>query len=348
MDEKEVKKFVKKRYGQIAKTQSTCCSPSCCATSTKDIATTIGYSEEDLKNVPEVSNMGLGCGNPVALASLKEGETVLDLGSGGGIDVFLAARRVGAKGKAIGVDMTEEMVRKARATASKYGYENVEFRLGEIENLPIEDNSVDAVISNCVINLSSDKEKVFQEAYRVLKPSGRIMISDLVTEGELPEEIRKSFEAWAGCLAGALEKNQYLDTIKRAGFKDPKIVSETSYNTDFSKELKKILEEMDFTVHFDEAKTGTENLKIKHSNDSLKGIPKNTYWIRFKPSASVPIDWIKRFSRKAGLKHRTQKDGHAIIYGEERRLKELVNNIIGLIKGAQARILSVQVEAYKN
>jgi ubiquinone/menaquinone biosynthesis C-methylase UbiE len=348
MDEKEVKKFVKKRYGQIAKTQSTCRSSSCCATSTKDIATTIGYSEEDLKNVPEVSNMGLGCGNPVALASLKEGETVLDLGSGGGIDVFLAAKRVGAKGKAIGVDMTKEMVQKARATASKYGYKNVEFRLGEIENLPLEDNSVDAVISNCVINLSSDKKKVFQEAYRVLKPSGRIMISDLVTKGELPVEIRKSFEAWAGCIAGALEKKQYLNMIKRAGFKHPKIVSETGYNTDLSKELEQTLKEMDLIAHFNEAEIGTKSLKIKHSNDSLEGLPKNTCWIRFKPSANVPIDWIKRFSGKAGLKHRTQKDGYTIIHGEERRLKKFVNNVIKLIKDVQARRLSVQVEAYKN
>jgi ubiquinone/menaquinone biosynthesis C-methylase UbiE len=182
--------------------------------------------------------MGLGCGNPVALASLKEGETVLDLGSGGGIDVFLAARNVGANGKVIGVDMTEEMVQKAKTTASKHGYENVEFRLGEIENLPVEDNSIDVIISNCVINLSTDKQKVFQEAYRVLRPGGRIMISDLVTEGELPQEIRKSFDAWACCVAGALEKNQYLNTIRSAGFQNVNITSETTYTTDVSQELK--------------------------------------------------------------------------------------------------------------
>ena len=172
------------------------------------------------------------------MASLREGETVLDLGSGGGIDVFLAAKKVGKKGKAIGVDMTEEMINKAKVIASKYGYENVEFRLGEIENLPIEDGSVDVVISNCVINLSPDKEKVFRETYRVLKPNGRILISDLVTEEELPEEVRKSFTAWAGCVAGALEKNQYLDTIKRAGFKNIDIVSQYTYDVDISKELK--------------------------------------------------------------------------------------------------------------
>jgi SAM-dependent methyltransferase len=197
----------------------------------------IGYSEEEIKSLPEEALLGLGCGNPVALASLKEGETVLDLGSGGGIDIFLAAKKVGVKGKAIGVDMTEEMINKARSTALKYGYENVEFRLGEIENLPLEDDSVDVVISNCVINLSPDKGKVFQETYRVLKPSGRIMISDLVTEGELPEEVRRSFDAWACCVAGALEKNQYLNTIRKAGFKEIKIISETSYNIDVSPEI---------------------------------------------------------------------------------------------------------------
>jgi ubiquinone/menaquinone biosynthesis C-methylase UbiE len=182
--------------------------------------------------------MGLGCGNPVALASLEEGETVLDLGSGGGIDVFLAAKKVGPNGKVIGVDMTKEMVDKATATAEKYDYENVEFRLGEIENLPVESDSLDAVISNCVINLSPDKEKVFKEAHRVLKPGGRIMISDLVTEGELPEEIKKSFDAWAGCVAGALEKGQYLDIIRQVGFKDVRIVSESAYDIDVSPELR--------------------------------------------------------------------------------------------------------------
>ncbi len=235
--EKEVKEFVRKRYGEIAKTEGSCC-PSCgCEPSVKDVALRMGYSEEDLRNIPEASSMGLGCGNPIALAGLKEGETILDLGSGAGIDVFLAAKKVGAKGKAIGVDMTDEMVNRATVTASKYGYENVEFRRGEIEKLPIDDETIDVVISNCVINLSPDKEKVFQEAYRVLKPNGRIMISDLVTEGELPEEIRKSFEAWAGCIAGALEKSQYLDAIRRVGFKKVRIVSESTYDIGISSEL---------------------------------------------------------------------------------------------------------------
>ncbi|UCE29899.1 MAG: arsenite methyltransferase [Candidatus Bathyarchaeota archaeon] len=226
--EKEIKEFVRKRYGEIAQTRR-----SCCGSSTREhagAARIMGYSEEDLTNIPESSNMGLGCGNPTALVSLKKGETILDLGSGGGFDVFLAAKKIGPKGKAIGVDMTEEMVQKAKATASRYGYKNVEFKLGEIENLPIEDKSVDVIVSNCVINLSPDKEKVFQEAYRVLKPGGRLMISDLVTEGELPESVRNSFKAWAGCVAGALEKNQYLKTIRRAGFKNVEVVSEKAFN----------------------------------------------------------------------------------------------------------------------
>lgn len=236
---REVKEFVKKRYGEIAKSRGACCAPSCeCSPSAVDVGLKIGYSEEDLMSVPEAARMGLGCGNPVALASLKEGETVLDLGSGGGIDVFLAAKAVGPKGKAIGVDMTEEMVEKARSAAEKYGYENVEFRVGEIENLPVEDRSVDAVISNCVINLAPDKERVFREAHRVLKQGGRIMISDLVTEGELPEEVRKSLDAWAGCIAGALEKTSYLETIERAGFKNVRIVSESTYDIDISDDLK--------------------------------------------------------------------------------------------------------------
>jgi arsenite methyltransferase len=237
MESEKVKEFIKKRYGEIAQTEQTCCSSSCCAPSIKDVALQIGYSERDLENIPDSSILGLGCGNPVALASLKEGETVLDLGSGGGIDVFLASKKVGPHGKVIGVDMTKEMLEKAEASALKYGYSNVEFRLGEIENLPIEDETIDAIISNCVINLSPDKLKVFQEAYRVLKPNGRLMVSDIVTQGELPEDVRKSFDAWAGCIAGALEKSEYLDTIKRAGFKNIKIISEKAYAMNLSEDL---------------------------------------------------------------------------------------------------------------
>jgi arsenite methyltransferase len=348
MQKKEVKEFVKKRYGEIAKTEATCCSSSCCESYPKDMALKIGYTEEDLKNVPESSNMGLGCGNPVALASLKENETVLDLGSGGGIDVFLAAKRVGAKGKAIGVDMTEEMVQKAKATASKYGYKNVEFRLGEIENLPVEDNSIDVVISNCVINLSSDKEKVFREAYRVLRPGGRIMISDLVTEGELPEDVRKSLDAWAGCVAGALEKSEYLDTVKRAGFGDVKIVSEARCGVNFSEDVSCTLEEMDFTAHFNRPHTTIEDLTITYSPESPAWISESASWIRIKPKASIPVEWITQFSSEFGLQHNSQNDGYLWIYGEEGKLKEFVNKIIKLAQSAQVKMTSVKVEAHKN
>jgi SAM-dependent methyltransferase len=247
MENEKIKKHVKKRYGEIAKTEcsscsSSCSSPSCCSSSSgtppQYIAWKLGYSPDDIESVPEESVLGLGCGNPVAHASLKEGETVLDLGSGGGIDVFLASKKVGAQGKVIGVDMTQEMLDRAEATASKHDYKNVEFRLGEIEALPVEDASVDAVISNCVINLAPDKLKVFKEAYRVLKPTGRIMVSDIVTQGELPEDVRKSFDAWAGCIAGALEKDDYLDQIKQAGFENIKVVSRKPYTIDVSLELR--------------------------------------------------------------------------------------------------------------
>ena len=237
MESKKVKEFVKKRYGEIAQSEQSCCSSTCCGPSTKDISKEIGYSELDLENLPDSAILGLGCGNPVALANLKEGETVLDLGSGGGIDVFLASKKVGQHGKVIGVDMTEEMLNRAKVSALKNGYSNVEFRLGEIENLPVENGTVDTIISNCVINLSSDKLKVFQEAYRVLKPEGKLMVSDIVTKGELPESVRKSFDAWAGCIAGALEKSEYLDAIKRAGFRTIKIISENDYTINLSDDL---------------------------------------------------------------------------------------------------------------
>jgi len=243
MENKKIKKHVKKRYGEIAKAECSSCSSGCCSSSScgpppQYVAWKIGYSPSDIESVPEDSLLGLGCGNPVALASLKEGETVLDLGSGGGVDVFLAAKKVGTRGKVIGVDMTQEMVERAKASALKNGYANVEFRLGEIESLPVEDETVDVIISNCVVNLAPDKLKVFQEAYRVLKPKGRLLVSDLVTQGELPEEVRNSFDAWAGCIAGALEKSDYLDKISNAGFQNIKIVSQKPYTIDVSPELR--------------------------------------------------------------------------------------------------------------
>jgi arsenite methyltransferase len=244
MKQEEVKKNVREHYGKIAKENSSCgCAgsgstqkiSSCCGNSANEadgISKQIGYTDADIKTVPEGANLGLGCGNPIALASLKKGEIVLDLGSGGGFDCFLASKKVGAKGRVIGVDMTAEMLDKSRENARKGGYKNVEFRLGEIENLPAADNSVDVIISNCVINLSVDKKRVFQEAFRVLKPGGRLMVSDLVLLRELPDFIMKSVEAYVGCVAGALKKDEYLGAIKAAGFKDVKVVDETIFPLD--------------------------------------------------------------------------------------------------------------------
>ena len=233
MEKKNIRKVVREGYARIVKQGDPCCAPanSCCGSpdSAEGISKKIGYTEEELKSVPEGSNMGLGCGNPVALASLKEGDTVLDLGAGAGFDCFLAANKVGKKGKVIGVDMTPEMLEKARENVEKGGYDNVEFRLGEIENLPVADNSVDAIISNCVINLAPDKRKVFEDAFRVLKPDGRLMISDIVLLKELPEEIMDSIEAYVGCVAGAILKDEYIKAIEQAGFQDVRIVDETSF-----------------------------------------------------------------------------------------------------------------------
>jgi arsenite methyltransferase len=229
MEEKKVKEFVKERYSKIATNEESSNSCSCCGGEENSIikqAQAAGYTIEEIKSIPSDAVFGLGCGNPTALAEINSGETVLDLGSGGGIDVFLAANKVGDMGKVIGVDMTSEMVETAVKNGIEGGYENVEFKEGEIENLPIEDNAIDLIISNCVINLTPDKLKAYREAYRVLKPDGRILISDIVTDGEIPIEIRKNFQAWAGCIAGALEKQEYIDTIKKTGFKDVEIVSE--------------------------------------------------------------------------------------------------------------------------
>lgn len=233
MKKEEIKKVVREGYAQIARQGSSCCAPasSCCGGGSlaRTLSKNVGYTEEELKAVPDGANLGLGCGNPVALASLKEGETVLDLGSGAGFDCFLAANKVGEKGRVIGVDMTPEMLEKARENARQGDYRNVEFRLGEIENLPVADNSVDVIISNCVINLSPDKRRVFAEAFRVLKPGGRLMISDIVLLKELPDFIKDSIEAYIGCLSGAIMKNEYLGAIKAAGFQKVRIVDETSF-----------------------------------------------------------------------------------------------------------------------
>lgn len=225
-----MKDFVKKIYGDIANKKKSCC----CNFKNTDVSEKVGYSKDDLSSIPLEANMGLGCGNPVVLASLKEGETVVDLGCGGGIDVFLAAKRVGNKGRVIGIDMTEDMIKKAKANAQKTGFKNVEFRLGEIENLPLDSSIADCIISNCVINLSEDKQKVFNEAFRVLKVGGRLMVSDMVLLADLPDAVLKSPELHAGCIAGALRKEEYLHKIKKAGFKEVGVTREDSVSlTDY-------------------------------------------------------------------------------------------------------------------
>ncbi len=234
---KDMRKNVQEKYGQIAAASGSCCGPAklgCCdaAPSAGELSTAVGYSAADLASIPEGANLGLGCGNPVALASLQPGETVLDLGSGGGIDCFLAARRVGPEGRVIGVDMTPEMIHLARENAGKNGSKNVEFRLGEIENLPVADGTIDAAISNCVINLSPDKERVFREIYRVLKPGGRMMVSDIVLDGELPEPVKESIAAYTGCIGGALKREDYLAAMAKAGFTQVEIVAETPVPVD--------------------------------------------------------------------------------------------------------------------
>jgi len=235
MSEQEIKSAVRKRYAEIARGGASCCGPSassgsCCSPSApEDLSRKIGYEDRDLSAVPEGANLGLGCGNPVALASLRTGDVVVDLGSGAGFDCFLAAERVGDSGRVIGVDMTHEMLEKARENARKGGYRSVEFRLGEIENLPVADGTADVIISNCVINLSTDKPRVFREAFRILKPGGRLMVSDLVITRPLPESVRRSVEGYTGCISGALMKEDYLDAIRSAGFSEVQVVGESSY-----------------------------------------------------------------------------------------------------------------------
>jgi len=224
MKEENVRKIVRQGYAKAAKNAS------CCGDT--EITERIGYTKREIESVPEGASFSLGCGNPIALASLKKGETVVDLGSGGGFDCFLAANKVGENGKVIGVDMTPEMLDKARENLRKGKYKNVEFRLGEIENLPVADNTADIIISNCVINLSPNKKQVFQEAFRVLKPGGRLMISDIVLLAKLPESVKRSVQAYVGCVSGAVMKDEYVQLIKDVGFKDVEIVEETRFPVD--------------------------------------------------------------------------------------------------------------------
>ncbi len=258
LEDDKIRQIVRDRYAKVAigrQEASSCCGPtastenlelSSCSDNAcsplrlpadkvgefmENYSTQLGYSEGDLKSVPDGANLGLGCGNPTAHASIQEGETVVDLGAGGGLDCFIAANKVGKTGKVIGVDMTPQMIDKARENARKGNYDNIEFRLGEIENLPVANDTADLVISNCVINLSPNKDKAFNEAFRVLKPGGRLMVSDIVLLKELPDIIKENNEAYAGCIAGAIMKERYLRLIEEAGFQDVEIMEESSFST---------------------------------------------------------------------------------------------------------------------
>jgi arsenite methyltransferase len=267
LDKEKIRKAVRENYGKLAKvgtispnfnSATSCCrvseaadaaSPpvSCCGDAdakSEPMSALMGYSKEDMDGVPEGANMGLGCGNPVALASLKLGETVVDLGSGGGFDCFLAAKQVGATGQVIGVDMTPEMVSKARVNAEKLAIKNVEFRLGEIEHLPVADTSADIIMSNCVINLSPDKTKVYREAFRILKAGGRLAIADIVATAPLPEEVQKNLALVAACVGGAATINDTREMLEKAGFTNIQIQSKDKsrelirkWNPDKSKNL---------------------------------------------------------------------------------------------------------------
>ena len=237
--EQEIKDFVKQRYGEVARQASERAATSCCGADAevKDSISEGLYTPEDLNEVPlEALLASAGCGNPVLLAELHPGEVVLDLGSGGGIDVLLSARRVGPTGKAYGLDMTDEMLELARQNQAKAGIANAEFLRGEMEDIPLPDNSVDVIISNCVVNLSPDKDKVLREAFRVLKPGGRVAISDLVTVGELPEAVRQNLYAWAACVAGALGVEEYLQKLTTAGFQNAEVEVYRSFAADGPKE----------------------------------------------------------------------------------------------------------------
>src|SRR6516164_4478103 len=214
-----IREEVRRRYGTTASGKSACANDSCTSTE----ATDLGYSAEDAAAAPEAANLGLGCGNPLAIASLKDGQVVLDLGSGAGFDCFLAARAVGKTGRVIGIDMTHEMLSKARDNAQKNGFTNVEFRLGEIEALPVADDSVDVIISNCVINLSPEKQRVFNEAFRVLKPGGRLAVTDMVATATLPDDVKEDWAAYTGCMAGASQVSELEEMLRKAGFEKIKI-----------------------------------------------------------------------------------------------------------------------------
>jgi SAM-dependent methyltransferase len=222
---------VRERYGEIAETSGSCCGPkaSPCCGGEQSMSLQIGYGKKDLSAVPEDANLGLGCGAPIGLLELQAGETVLDLGSGAGIDAFLAAEEVGPRGRVIGVDMTPQMVERARKNVASTGHENVEFREGRLEALPVEDGSVDAVTSNCVINLVPDKAAVFAEVARVLKPGGRMVVSDIVLDAPLPEAVKADIAAWVGCLSGAMRREEYVGLVEAAGLTSVEVLKDDDY-----------------------------------------------------------------------------------------------------------------------
>ena len=229
-----IRDVVREKYGALAGGAGSCCAEGSgcgcgCQSGATETLASLGYTEEQERAIPDGANLGLGCGNPLAHAQIKFGETVLDLGSGAGIDAFLAAREVGARGRVIGVDMTPAMLSRARENAAKGAFANVEFRLGEIEHLPVADATVDVIISNCVINLSPEKPRVFREAWRALRPGGRMVVSDIVLTRALPEGVRKSVEAYVGCVAGAALKADYLRMVSESGFDEVEVLEEKSY-----------------------------------------------------------------------------------------------------------------------
>jgi SAM-dependent methyltransferase len=226
-DPKQIREMVSEGYARVVREASSCCGGS--APGADETARRIGYEEEQLEAVPDGANLGVGCGNPTAIDSLRPGEVVVDLGSGAGMDSFLAARQVGETGRVIGIDMTDAMLEKARENARKAGFDNVEFRKGIIEELPVEDESVDVILSNCVINLSPEKHRVFAEVYRVLKPGGRMMVSDVVLEQALPEKVLWSVDAYIGCVGGASLREEYLETIRQAGFSEVRVEREACF-----------------------------------------------------------------------------------------------------------------------
>lgn len=241
-NDEKLRRMVRKGYGKAIKKAS------CCGST--ESAQRIGYNISELESVPEGATVSFGCGNPVAMASLKKGETVVDLGSGGGLDCFLAANKVGEKGRVIGVDMTPEMLDKARENLEKSKHKNVEFRLGEIENLPVADNTADAIISNCVINLSPNKKRVFEDAFRVLKPGGRLMISDIVLLRDLPETLKKSAKAYVNCVSGAVMKDEYLKLVRNAGFENVEIIEENQFPVEAcinDEDSRKLMEDLDIS-----------------------------------------------------------------------------------------------------